>query len=133
MPHLSSHSVDDETFKKIHKLLIECFSSEDVLPRTKKGLVNEIFTKTEKEMIGKRLAAVSLMSQGTSRYETSKQLKLSESTTNIIYNRLKKGFYKNTVNVCATARKGVLGKYFENLFKPLPRYGTSPASLLRKK
>lgn len=133
MPHVSSRPVDQETSKKIYKLLIECFASPDVSLKLHKDFINEIFTKTEKEMIGKRLATISLLSQGASAYETSKRLKLSEATTNKTRNRLERNMYKSTVSMCATARKGALGKYFENLLKPLPRYGTSPSYMFRKK
>lgn len=132
MPHVSTKPMSKETSVQIHKLLLECFSQNDVSLKSHKAFINEILTKTEKEMLGKRLAAISLMSQGLSVYKTSKKIKLGQPTVNKIKIRLEKNYYKNTLNVCRTARKDALGKYFENLFKPLPRYGTSPSSLVRK-
>ena len=83
-------------------------------------------------MLGKRLAAIALLSQGVGTYRTSKVLRLSETTTGKFSERLEKGELQNITKLCEVYRKGPLGRYFEKLFQPLPRYGTSPSSLFKK-
>jgi hypothetical protein len=83
-------------------------------------------------MIAKRVAAVALIAQGMSPYHTAKTLKLSETTAGKLSNRIESGDCRNIIALCKTYQKGPLGRYIENLLKPLPRYGTSPSSLFKK-
>ena len=131
MPHVSSRIVDKKTLDQIYNLLIASAASRYVSERQHRNFFNELFTPTEKIMLGKRLAAVALLSQGATPYYVSKKLRLSETTTGKILNRIEKQKLKSTVRLCSVHRKGPLGRYLQNLLRPLPKYGTSPSTLFK--
>lgn len=132
MPHVSSRKLDEKTSNEIYKILIETIASKNVSKKLHKDFFNELLTKTEKVMFGKRLAAIDLLSRGASPYRTGKLLGLSATTTNKILLKIEKGRFDKTIKMCEMYRKGPLGRYLENLFKPLPRYGTSLSSLFKE-
>ena len=131
MPHISPKKLNEKTYNEIYRILIETATSKDVPKKLHKDFFNELLTPTEKIMLGKRIAAVDLLSRGASPYKSGRLLGLSETTTSKILGRMEAGKFKNTIRMCRTYRKGPLGRYLENLFKPLPKYGTSPASLFK--
>ena len=132
MPHISSQKVDKETRHKIYRLLTATITDPNVSKKQHQAFFDELLTPTEKIMLGKRLAAIALLSQGVSPYQAGKRLRLSETTTGKFFERIERGELKHIVKLCEVYRKGPLGRYLENLFRPLPRYGTSPSSLFRK-
>ena len=132
MPHVSPQQVNKETLNKIYRLLTETITDPNVPKKQHQAFFDELLTPTEKVMLGKRLAAVALLSQGVSPYQTGKILHLSETTTGKLSGQIEKGKLKHLIKLCEIHRKGPLGRYLENLFRPLPRYGTSPSSLFKK-
>ena len=133
MPHVSPVPVSHSLSDKIYRFLIGAITSKRVSEKQRRDAFDELLTRTEKIMLGKRLTAVSLLSQGTSSYRVGKVLQLSTTTVAKLDVRVKSGGLDNTKKVCETLRKGPLQSYLENLVKPLPRYGTSPASLFKEK
>ena len=133
MPHISPRHVDEKVLKEISSLLFSAIADKYISPKQQRVAFNEIFTTTEKVMLGKRLAAVSLLSDGMSPYEVGKRLRLSPTTTAKFHLKLEKGAFSGTEKLCKILRKGVLGRYLDNLLRPLPRYGTSPHRLFRDK
>ncbi|MEK7151859.1 MAG: hypothetical protein AAB773_00325 [Patescibacteria group bacterium] len=132
MPHISSRKVNKQVLEKIDKLLFSAVSDRNVSQKQQRLAFSELLTPTEKIMLGKRLAAVSLLSQGESPYKVGKTLQLSETTTAKFQIKLENGKFSNASKLCSILRKGPLQHYIENLFKPLPRYGTSPAKLFKE-
>ncbi|HEC30828.1 MAG TPA: hypothetical protein ENI66_02335 [Candidatus Yonathbacteria bacterium] len=132
MPHISPRKVNKQVLEKIYKLLFSAVSDRSISKKQQQAAFGELLTPTEKIMLGKRLAAVSMLSQGTSPYRVGKVLQLSETTTAKFQIKLKNGKFSNTSKLSKVLNKGPLQRYIENLFKPLPRYGTSPASLFKK-
>ena len=133
MPHISSRKINKEVLEKIYKLLFSAVSSRNISQKDQRIAFSELLTPTEKIMLGKRLAAVSMLSQGESPYRVGKVLQLSDATTAKFKNKLEKGKFSKTDKLCTVLQKGPLQHYIENLFKPLPRYGTSPNSLFKEK
>ena len=132
MTHVSPQQVDKKTLNKIYRLLTATITDPNVSKKQHQAFLDELLTSTEKVMLGKRLAAVAILSQGVSPYQTGKILQLSETTTGRFSEQIEKGKLKNIIKLCEIHRKGPLGRYLENLFRPLPRYGTSPSSLFKK-
>ena len=64
MPHISSRKVNKQVLEKIDKLLFSAVSDRNVSQKQQRLAFSELLTPTEKIMLGKRLAAVSLLSQG---------------------------------------------------------------------
>lgn len=129
MPHISARKVNGQVLKKVYKLLFSAVSDRNISRKQQQAAFSELLTPTEKIMLGKRLAAVSMLSQGASPYRVGKTLNLSQTTTAKFQIKLENGKFSNTSKFCNMIRKGPLQHYIENLFKPLPRYGTSPSRL----
>jgi len=132
MPHISPQKVNNEVLRKIYKLIFSAITDRNISKKQQELAFGELLTPTEKIMLGKRMAAVSMLSQGISPYETGKILKLSPTTTAKFQIKLQKGGFSNTNKLCNILRKGPLQRYINNLFKPLPRYGTSPSKLFKE-
>ena len=132
MPHISPKKVDNGILKKIYNILFSAITDKGISKKQQELAFGELLTPTEKIMLGKRLAAISMLSQGYSAYQISKALKLSQTTILKFQSKLNKGKFSNTNKLCEFSRKSSLQRYIENLIKPLPRYGTSPASLFKK-
>lgn len=84
-------------------------------------------------MLGKRLLAIALLSEGKSSYEVAHLLKLSTMTTMKLRTKMENKKVSHVKALCAILRKGPLQHYIENLLKPMSRYGTSPATLFKER
>lgn len=133
MPHVSFQKVDNKILRKIYEILFSAITDKGMPKKQQELAFGELLTPTEKIMLGKRLAAVSMLSQGFSPYQISQSLKLSPTTVFLLQTKFEKGNFSNTSKLCDALRKSPLQRYIENLIKPLPRYGTSPASLFKEK
>ena len=133
MPHISPKKVDDKNLKKIYQTLFSAITDKGISKKQQELAFEELLTPTEKIMIGKRLVAVSMLSDGFSVYQVSKTLKLSETTVSKFKLKLEQGRFSNTSKLCHFLKKTPFQRYIENLIQPLPRYGTSPASLFKEK
>ena len=131
MPHVSPQKIDERILKKLYKVLFSAIAGENMTQKQQRLAFSELFTHTEKIMLGKRLAAISLLSQGESSYRVGKILRLSSTTTAKLYAKIEKEKLANVEKLCSILRKGPLQHYLENLLKPLPRYGTSPSTLFK--
>jgi len=132
MPHISPRKVNGQVLEKIYKLLFSAIVDRNTSKKQQQFAFGELLTPTEKIMLGKRMAAVSLLSQGMSPYKVGKMLQLSPTTTAKFQIKLENGKFSNVSKLCSVLKKGPLGHYIENLLKPLPRYGTSPAQLFKE-
>jgi uncharacterized protein YerC len=79
MPHISKKFLQKEKYLEIHKQFYKILGE---LSRTgnSKLVFDELFTKTEKLMLAKRLAIVLLLDQKESIYAIENALKVSPST-----------------------------------------------------
>jgi hypothetical protein len=132
MPHVSPQKIDKEILEKIYKILFSSIVNRNVSQKQQRLAFIELLTHTEKIMLGKRLAAISMLSQNANPYQVGKILKLSTTTTVKLQQRLESGKFADVEKLCNILRKGHLQHYLENLFKPLPRYGTSPSRLFKE-
>ena len=130
---MSPQKIDEQVLKKLYKVLFSAIASRNISQKQQRLAFGELFTHTEKIMLGKRLAAISLLSQGESSYKVGKMLRLSSTTTAKLHVKIENGKLVNVEKLCSILRKGPLQHYLENLLKPLPRYGTSPATLFKER
>lgn len=133
MPHVSPQKVNDKVLNKIYDILFSAITDKGISKKQQELAFGELLTSTEKIMLGKRLAAISMLSQGFSSYQIAKALKLSQTTVFKFQSKFERNGFLNTSKLCNVLRKSPLQRYIENLIKPLPRYGTSPASLFKEK
>lgn len=132
MPHVSPQKIDDKTLKEISSFLFSALTEKNMLRKQQRSAFNELLTKTEKIMLGKRLTAISMLSENKSPYEVGKKLHLSPTTTMKLQLKLESGELSNIKKLCGVLRKGPLGQYIDNLLKPLPKYGTPPHKLFNE-
>ncbi len=133
MPHVSPQKINEQVLKKLYEVLFSAIASRNASQKQQRLAFGELFTHTEKIMLGKRLAAISMLSQGESSYRVGRALQLSPTTTAKLHAKIESGKLANAEKLCSVMRKGPLQHYIENLLKPLPKYGTSPATFLREK
>ena len=133
MPHVSPQKIDGGILKNLYTVLFSAIAGRNMPEKQHRLAFGELLTHTEKIMLGKRLVAISMLSQGASPYKVGKELRLSSTTAMKLQAKIESGKLENAEKLCSVLRKGPLQHYLENLFKPLPRYGTSPAAFLRKK
>lgn len=133
MPHVSPRKVDEKILEKLYGMLFLAVSYRNISRKDQRLAFSELLTPTEKIMLSKRLAAVSMLAQGQSRYKVGKTLQLSETTAAKIQLKIEQGKYTKTVGLCAVLRKGPFQRYIDNLLKPLPKYGTGPASVFKNR
>jgi hypothetical protein len=132
MPHVSQKQINKKVLQKLSDLLFSSITNKNVTRKQQQLAFGELFTPTEKIMLGKRLAAIHMLSQGVSPYKIGKALQLSHTTTMKLQVRHERGTISNIEKMCNILQKGPLANYIENLFKPLPRYGTSPSAIFKE-
>ncbi len=134
MPHVSPRPVNARVSKQLYTVLFSALTNRRLPKKEQHGAFQELLTSTEKTMLGKRLAAVSLLSQGANPNQVAQILRLSPTTTSKIYLRLENGTFVCTEKICNILRKGPLRRYLEGLLTIAvpPRYGTGIASVLLK-
>jgi uncharacterized protein YdgA (DUF945 family) len=133
MPHVSPKKVDENILKEALSFFFSAIAEKDMSQKQQRNAFNELFTRTEKIMLGKRLTAISMIYNGIGSYEVSKKLCLSPTTTAKLQLKIERGEFRNIKKLCDIINKGPLGRYIDNLLKPLPRYGTGPQQLFKKK
>ncbi|MEK7589765.1 MAG: hypothetical protein AAB475_00730, partial [Patescibacteria group bacterium] len=123
--------IDKKILEKIYKILFSAIINRNISQKQQRFAFAELLTYTEKIMLGKRLAAISMLSQGVSPYRVGKILQLSPTTTTKLQIKLENEKLLNVKKLCNILRKGPLQHYLENLMRPLPHYGTSPYKLFK--
>jgi len=79
MPHVSGYPMKNKVSKRIDNQLIKAL--EDAFGSKKyKGLMNLLFTRTEKIMLAKRLAVIAMIGEGIPTSQIVKILKISPTT-----------------------------------------------------
>jgi|SRR3989344_2859284 len=104
MPHLSKRKLERDVYLKIYEELNQCVTSyKNKLKREK--FLEEILTITEKIMIAKRLAVMTMLVKGISSYGIEKSLKVSSSTVARLENMMEKGKFTNLQNFLLEKQK----------------------------
>jgi len=115
MPHVSPQKVNSKVLEKIYKLIFSAITDRNISRKQQELAFNELLTPTEKIMLGKRIAAISMLSQGISCYKTGKILKLSPTTTAKLDIKIKNGKFLNTGKLCNILKRGPLQNYIKKL------------------
>lgn len=98
MPHLSAKKLKAETVTALEREFLELLSS----PRQKtdaRGVAEEFFTDTERLMFGKRLATISMLSDGYSFSEIRNAIGVTPQTVSRIFKMVTDGKYKRLAKV----------------------------------
>jgi len=103
MTHISKRKLSTKATKDIHSQFLRIIT-------TLKGekcahVLEELFTKTEKVMFAKRLAAILMLAQNISPFHVSEVLNLSSSTAIRLHNHLLRGDYSH-IETIASTKKG---------------------------
>lgn len=133
MPHISSQTLPKQTLEQVYKTLFVTTTSRLTSRTKQEKFFDELLTPTEKIMLGKRLAAIALLSRDHSSYAVSQLLQLSPNTAKKLQYGIERGRFAHIKEVSALHGKSKMIRLLEHLLEPLPRYGTSPASWLRSK
>ena len=78
MPHLSKHNLEEKIEKDLENRVIAFLANTSV--KSRRDIYKEIYTKTERMMIAKRLAMVYLIDKNIPTHSISKLIKVSPST-----------------------------------------------------
>jgi uncharacterized protein YerC len=117
MSHISKHYLKQEDFMVIHKILYEALASF-YSTREAKVILGELLTKTEKIMLAKRLAIISLLNQGHSIYFIQHVLKVSPSTVARIRLAYEDKKYTSLVQKLKTRKWDTVRKQIERIIPP---------------
>lgn len=79
MARVSRRFIQSDVENKIHQLLVECVS-ESKDQRSAGNFIDVLLTKTEKLMIGKRIAIALMLMKGKTPQEIDEKLKVSQTT-----------------------------------------------------
>ena len=96
MPHVSKHKLKEKTERDIEDRLMLFLNTTTL--KTRKGIFDELFTKTERLMIAKRLAILFLVNDGLPTHTISERLRVSPSTVARFENSSRKGRFKTTIS-----------------------------------
>ncbi|TSD04941.1 MAG: hypothetical protein Greene07147_858 [Parcubacteria group bacterium Greene0714_7] len=94
MPHISKHRLTQETKQELEDRVFAFLF--DTQMRDRKKIFRELFTRTERTMIAKRLTLIFLISQELPPYSISRVLKMSPSSVARFQKALNKGEYAAT-------------------------------------
>jgi Trp operon repressor len=93
MPHVSKHELGEVVYERLFEQLFKMIERASD-KRAIKYLGSELFTRTEKIMLAKRLAIILLLDRGVPQHAISSQLHISPSTVAKTSLKLDRGKYK---------------------------------------
>lgn len=127
MPHVSKQKISEETRRKLDEYIL--FFLEETGSKERLMIFRELFTKTERLMIGKRLALLLLANKKAPTHAISKTLGMSPSTVARFEDRLDRGMYKRTARWLMQDRiRNAIVRMFDRLLmipfehKPIARF-----------
>ena len=83
MPHISKRKLEDQHVEDLFLEIVAVFERAGRRGELRKVL-RELLTPTEKVMLAKRLAVISMLSQGVSIFDIAESLAMSPSTVDIM-------------------------------------------------
>lgn len=95
MPHLSHNTISDKKKKELENRMVSLLSTTST--RTRKRVLAELLTRTEKLMMAKRLTLIYLVSKDIPTHTISRTLKMSSSTVAHFEQKIERGMYKKTI------------------------------------
>ncbi|PCI29755.1 hypothetical protein COB55_01620 [Candidatus Wolfebacteria bacterium] len=122
MPHVSQKKLSDQKNKEIYFDFLHIFTDKGT-GHSRKKMLGELLTPTEKVMLAKRLAIVVLLHKGVSTYQIENALKVSPSTTARIRLQVEVGFYNEISKY--VSKKGS-GKDFLDILEKVIYAGMPP-------
>lgn len=120
MPHVSKKKLDHEVLEILLNQLYGVFK----IAGNKKSLAvftEDLFTKTEKTMFAKRLAAILLLNKGTPQHVISNKLNMSPSTIARLSFGIDTGQYNGIIMVTKNKSEEIIDVLLETILENLPR------------
>jgi len=96
MPHISKRKLEDKYVKDLFLEIVSVFEKAGKRGELKEVL-RELLTSTEKIMLAKRLAVISMLSQNIPVHDIALSLAMSPSTTDIMSLRFEVGSYDHVI------------------------------------
>ena len=96
MPHISKRKLEDKYVKDLFLEIVSVFEKAGKRGELKEVL-NQLLTSTEKIMLAKRLAVISMLSQNIPVHDIALSLAMSPSTTDIMSLRFEVGSYDHVI------------------------------------
>lgn len=123
MPHVSKETLDEKVLQDLFNQLFKSIQKASDI-RALKYFANEFFTRTEKIMLGKRLAIILLIDRGVPQHVISEQLHVSLSTTAKISAKIDQNKYRAVRNIVNGPKLDILNQIEKFLLMGMPpRYG----------
>lgn len=96
MPHISKRKLEE---KEINDLFLQIiYTLERAVKRNElRQVLRQLLTSTEKIMLAKRLAVISMLSEGVPIHEIAKSLAMSPSTTSLMSARFESERYSHVI------------------------------------
>lgn len=120
MPHVSNNKLEDKHIESLYKELVfsleKCFKDRKSL-----AVLNQFFTRTEREMFAKRFAVIAMLSRGISRATISRVLKMSPVTADTMHAKYEAGRYDWIVK--AALKKKTIGDILDDITENLNTAG----------
>jgi len=107
MPHVSKRKLGDEVMEKLFNQLFKTIEKASD-KRAIKYVASELFTRTEKIMLAKRLTSILLLDKGAPQHVISEQLYMSPSTIAKTALKIENGKYRAIRNISGVWRGGLL-------------------------
>ena len=117
MPHISKKYLQEKHFLNIHRELFELLTSFSNVKDARIAL-SELFTKTEKIMLAKRLGAIFMIAQKIPWHNIEETLKMSSSTVAKLANRHQFGNYDSLLKKMDTRKWALIEKQIARWFPP---------------
>jgi uncharacterized protein YerC len=95
MPHISHKKIPQKTLDELEDTLVSLLTSTG--SQTRKKVLKEVLTETERLMIAKRLGIISLLQRGMSTFKISTVLLVSPSTVQRFERTVDAGHYAKTL------------------------------------
>ncbi|MEK7186729.1 MAG: hypothetical protein AAB690_00165 [Patescibacteria group bacterium] len=120
MPHVSKRRVDADIFDSISAQLSRVFklaNNRELIV----SLIGELFTKTEKVMLAKHLAAILLLYRNVPQHVICEKLRMSPSTIARLSLDVEHGKYQSVFDVVKKDKNKILDILIEILAESIPR------------
>ena len=118
MPHISKNKLSERAYLEIYNQLFGILSVGN--RRKTKSVLDNLFTKTERIMLAKRLAIILMSAHGESSYKIYETLKVSPSTVERIGLKVERGEYNSLLRYLKTKGQYNFWSIIEKIVFPLP-------------
>ncbi len=123
MTHVSNKKLGKEIFNKLFDQFIKSIEKAGKQGKFK-YMAGELFTRTEKVMLAKRLAIIFLLAKEIPQHVITESLHVSPTTVSKLAMKIENNKYKATLNITGEYKKDILEQIEKFILIGMPpRYG----------